>query len=235
MNEKWLFPNEASLEEQQRNKGWFITKPLLKKQMRQPFSSWVVMPFIKHNFIQDLTWHFNEFMKAMWLNLEDASLKDTPKRVAKMFINETCRGLYDEFPKITTFPNDENYTWMVVVKDIRIQSLCEHHFQPFIWKCHIAYIPGERVVWLSKFARVVDHFARRPQVQERLTKQIFDSLKKVLKTDNIAVIIDSEHFCMKLRGVMDPCSSTSTDMMWWLFLHSDPTRREFLDAINRKI
>lgn len=193
--------------------------------------NWISLEERKENLEQI----FRDFMLDMWLDLEDASLKDTPKRVAKMFINEVCKGLYNDPPKITTFPNDQKYSWMVVVKDIKIQSLCEHHFQPIIWKAHIAYIPGKKVVWLSKLARVADFFARRPQIQERLSKQIFDHLCEVLETENIAIIIDAEHFCMKLRWVEDPCSSTSTDMMWGLFMHSSNTRREFLDAVSRKI
>ncbi len=149
--------------------------------------------------IEKLEKAFYEFMKEMKLDLNDESLKNTPKRVAKMFVNETCKWLYTQPPKITTFPNDKKYQWMVVVKDIKIQSLCEHHFQPFIWTCDIAYLPKDKIVWLSKFARVADYFARRPQVQERLTQQIFEFWKKELETDDIIVRISAEHFCMKLR------------------------------------
>jgi len=182
----------------------------------------------------DLTLAFWNFMKRMWLDMNDASLKDTPERVAKMFVNETCRGLYDELPKITTFPNDNNYSGMVVVKDIKVQSLCEHHFQPFVWTCDIAYIPKEKVVWLSKFARVVDHFSRRPQVQERLTQNVFDFLKKTLGTDNLIVRINADHFCMKLRWVEDPCSSTTTCIAKWVFwIDSDwKARQEFFDHLK---
>lgn len=179
--------------------------------------------------------HFQAFMTEMNLDLDDASLKDTPMRVAKMFVDETCKWLYENPPKITTFPNEwENaYNGIVLVKDIEVKSLCEHHFQPFIGKCHIAYIPGERVVGLSKFARIVDHFSRRPQVQERLTTQIYNFLVEVLKTDNIAIVISSEHFCMKIRGVEEPCSSTITSKMGWLFMHWEKTRDEFYQLLQQ--
>lgn len=175
---------------------------------------------------------FHKFMKEMWLDLKDASLKDTPKRVAKMFVNETCRWLYDKLPRITTFPNDNNYSWMVVIKDIKVQSLCEHHFQPFIWTCDIAYIPKDIVVGLSKFARVVDHFSRKPQVQERLTQEIFDFWKKELKTDDLIVRLNAEHFCMKLRWVEDPCSSTVTCIADWVFMEEWTSRAEFFNHLK---
>lgn len=185
--------------------------------------------------LKKLEQHFGAFMEAMGLDMKDPSLKDTPHRVAKMFALETCKWLYNEPPKITTFPNEgENrYDGMVVVKDIEVKSLCEHHFQPFIGKCHIAYIPKDRVVGLSKFARVVDFFARRPQVQERLNTQIFNFLTKVLDTQDVAVVISSEHFCMKLRGVEEPCSSTITSKVGWLFMHGEKARDEFFQLLKQ--
>jgi len=182
--------------------------------------------------INKLEKDFHQFMKDMGLNINDDSLKDTPKRIAKMFVNETCKWLYNKPPKITTFPNDKNYKWMVVVKDMKIQSLCEHHFQPFIWTCDIAYIPKNKVVWLSKFARVADYFARRPQVQERLTQQIFDFWTKELETDDIIVRINAEHFCMKLRWVEDPCSNTVTCIADWVFMDNSTARNEFFNHLK---
>lgn len=178
---------------------------------------------------------FATFMQEMWLDMNDPSLKDTPRRVAKMFALETCSGLYKDPPKITTFPNEGNnaYNGIVLVKDIEIKSLCEHHFQPFIGKCHIAYIPENKVVGLSKFARIVDYFARRPQVQERLTIQIYNFLVKVLETENVAVIISSEHLCMSLRGVEEPCSSTVTSKVGGLFMHGEKTRDEFFQLLKQ--
>lgn len=180
----------------------------------------------------ELSEAFKVFMDILWLDLNDDSLKDTPNRVAKMFINETCSGLFTEPPKITTFPNENHYDWMVVVKDIEVKSLCEHHFQPFIWKCHIAYLPKDKVVGLSKFSRVVDYIARRPQVQERLTIQIYRFLSMILETQDIAVVINSEHFCMKLRGVEEPCSSTATAKLGWIFYNDQKVREEFYNLIK---
>ena len=182
--------------------------------------------------IEKLEKAFHKFMEEMKLDMTDASLKDTPKRVAKMFANETCKWLYEEAPKITTFPNDNGYSWMVIVRDIEVKSLCEHHFQPFIWTCDIAYIPKNKVVWLSKFARVVDYFSRRPQVQERLTQQIFDFWKKELETDNIIVRINCEHFCMKLRWVEEPCSNTITCIADWVFMQEWNAREEFFNHLK---
>ena len=182
--------------------------------------------------IKKLEKDFHWFMSDMWLNMEDESLRETPKRIAKMFVNETCRGLYDKLPKITVFPNDKNYTWMIIIKDIKVQSLCEHHFQPFIWTCDIAYIPKDTIVWLSKFARIVDYFSRKPQVQERLTQEIFDFWKKQLNTDDIIVRVNAEHFCMKLRGVEDPCSSTVTCVADWVFMENWSARSEFFNHLK---
>lgn len=177
---------------------------------------------------------FATFMECLGLDLTDESLQNTPKRVAKMFINETCEGLFSEPPKMTSFPNDKDYHGMIVLRDLKIESLCEHHFQPIIGKCHIAYIPRDRVVGLSKFARIADYYARRPQLQERLTQQIFDHLKEVLETDDIAVVVEAEHMCMRLRGIKDPCSDTVTTLVGGLFMHSEATKQEFLTYIWKK-
>jgi GTP cyclohydrolase I len=177
---------------------------------------------------------FTEFMDSLGLDMTDPSLKDTPHRVAKMFVEETCRWLFEDSPKITSFPNtgDDFYDGMVVVKQISVKSLCEHHFQPFIWFCHIAYLPKNKIIGLSKFARIVDYFARRPQVQERLTKQIYNFLSEILETEDIAVYIDSEHFCMKVRWVQEHNSRTSTAKLWWKFKHDQETREEFYHHIS---
>lgn len=169
------------------------------------------------------------------LDLNDPNLKDTPGRIAKMYMNETLGGLYKKEPKITVFPNEweEKYEWMVIVEDIEVHSLCSHHWQNFDGKCTIAYIPGKSVIWLSKFSRVVDFYARRPQLQERLTKQIFNHLKKVLDTDNIAITMNCVHNCMMVRWVREHNASTTTSLMGWLFMHSEATRIEFLNRIKK--
>lgn len=206
--EKWLFPGEAALQNQEPEK----------------------------DMIELASEKLTELFQVLNLNLKDPNLIDTPRRVAKMFINETLKWLYSEPPKITAFPNEweEEYKWMVVVQDLEVHSMCSHHFQNFDWKCSIAYIPGKKVIWLSKFSRIVDFWSRRPQLQERLTKQIFNHLKEVLQTEDIAITMNCDHNCMKVRWVEEPCSSTSTALMGWLFLHSEATRVEFFNHINNK-
>jgi GTP cyclohydrolase I len=176
---------------------------------------------------------FSAFMERMGLDLWDPSLKETPMRVAKMFVKETCSWLFNDPPKITSFPNewDRAYDGMVLIKDIEVKSLCEHHFQPFIGKCHIAYIPGKTIIWLSKFSRIVRYRAKRPQVQERLTMDIFNHLKEILDTEDIAVLITAEHLCMKLRGVEEHQSSTTTAKLWGEF-YNMKVREEFYNLIK---
>ncbi|MBI1931104.1 MAG: GTP cyclohydrolase I FolE, partial [Ignavibacteriales bacterium] len=152
---------------------------------------------------------FSDIMEILGLNLEDESLKDTPKRVAKMFVKEIFSGLDPKNkPAPTLFENKFNFNEMLVEKNITIYSYCEHHFVPIIGKAHIAYFPKEYVIGLSKLNRIAQYFAKRPQVQERLTIQIANELKNVLKTEDVAVIIDAEHLCVASRGVNDVNSST---------------------------
>ena len=171
-------------------------------------------------------------MMALRLDLEDDSLKDTPSRVAKMFCYEIFTGLdYDNFPKCSTFENKMNMDEMVAVKGADVLSVCEHHFVAFIGKAHIAYIPGKKVLGLSKFHRVVDFFSRRPQVQERLTLQIYEALSYILDTKDIAVVIEAEHLCVRLRGVKQD-STTITSKMGGKFMDKPALREEFL-ALTR--
>jgi len=188
----------------------------------------------KEKRIEKASIKIKELFEVMELDLTDPNLKDTPNRIAKMFINETLSWLYVEHPKVTTFPNEwkEEYNWMVVVKDIKVNSLCSHHFKDFNGLCHIAYIPGKKVIWLSKLARIVDYWSRRPQLQERLNKQIFNDLKEILETENIAVVINARHECMCSRWIKDPKSSTSTALMWGLFLMNESAKLEFFQHIN---
>lgn len=168
-------------------------------------------------------------MNALGLNLEDDSMRDTPARVADMLLNETMYGLnYNNFPKATTNENKYKYEEMVAVNGITVQSMCEHHFQPFIGKASVAYIPNDSILGLSKFNRIVDFFCRRPQVQERLTEQVSATLRYILNTDDVAVVIRAEHFCVKLRGVQDACSDTVTSKLSGRFRSVDPLRAEFL-------
>lgn len=178
--------------------------------------------------------HFAEIMRIMGLNLEDDSLKGTPRRVAKMYINEIFSGLDPKNkPNITLFDNNYHYDEMLVEKNIKVHSFCEHHFVPIIGKAHVAYISNGKVIGLSKINRIVDFFARRPQVQERLTVQIAEELKKVLKTEDVALVIEADHMCVTLRGIKDEESSTYTSSFHGRF-KEDKYRREFLDSIKNR-
>ncbi|MBK7853275.1 MAG: GTP cyclohydrolase I FolE [Bacteroidetes bacterium] len=175
---------------------------------------------------------FRDIMNVLGLDLTDDSLKGTPKRVAKMFVQETFRGLNPKnFPSITLFENKYQYKQMLIEKNISVQSTCEHHFVPIIGKAHIAYISSGKVIGLSKLNRLVEYFSKRPQVQERLTVQIANELKKVLKTEDVAVFIEAEHLCVQSRGVKDIHSSTITSSFHGKFL-SEATRHEFLHVVN---
>lgn len=154
---------------------------------------------------------FEEIMNIMGLDLTDDSLKGTPKRVAKMYIDEIFSGLNPaNKPKIALFENKYQYNQMLVEKNITFYSNCEHHFVPIIGKAHIAYISSGKVIGLSKLNRIVQYYAKRPQVQERLTNQIAEELKQVLGTDDVAVIIDAKHLCVSSRGIKDESSATVT-------------------------
>lgn len=167
-------------------------------------------------------------MQVLGLDLKDDSLHETPNRVAKMYCQEIFTGLeYENFPKCSTFDNKMKMDEMVLVKGADVLSVCEHHFVAFIGKAHVAYIPNTKVLGLSKFHRVVDFFSRRPQVQERLTLQIYEALKYILKTDDIAVVIEAEHLCVRLRGVKQD-STTITSKMGGKFMDKPALREEFL-------
>jgi GTP cyclohydrolase I len=172
-------------------------------------------------------------MQCLGLDMSDDSLKDTPRRIAKMYCQEIFNGLdYENFPKCTTVENKMKYEEMVCIDNIEVKSMCEHHFLPFVGNATVAYIPNEKVLGLSKFNRVVDFFARRPQIQERLTEQISAALRLILETEDVAVVIRSSHFCVKLRGVEDSCSDTITSRVAGRFRTVDSLRAEFL-ALSR--
>ena len=154
---------------------------------------------------------FEEIMEVMGLDLTDDSLKGTPERVAKMYIDEIFSGLNPaNKPKIALFDNKYQYNQMLVEKNISFYSNCEHHFVPIIGKAHVAYISSGKVIGLSKLNRIVQYYAKRPQVQERLTNQIAEDLKQILGTEDVAVIIDAKHLCVSSRGIKDESSATVT-------------------------
>ncbi len=176
--------------------------------------------------------HFREIMNIMGLDLSDDSLNGTPNRVAKMYVKEIFSGLNPKNkPKISMFENKYKYNQMLVEKNITLYSNCEHHFVPIIGKVHVAYISSGQVIGLSKINRIVEYYAKRPQVQERLTKQIANELKQVLNTEDVAVVIDAHHLCVSSRGVGDVNSSTVTSEYTGRFNDLD-TRKEFLSYIE---
>ena len=172
---------------------------------------------------------FSVIMQLLGLDLEDDSLRDTPRRVSKMYIDEIFQGLkYDNFPKCTTVDNKMKYDEMVLVNNISVQSNCEHHFVIIDGKASVAYIPGDKVLGLSKINRIVEFFSKRPQIQERLTEQIFHALQFILETKDVAVIIKATHYCVKSRGVRDENSDTTTSKLGGIFKEAE-ARAEFLN------
>ena len=183
--------------------------------------------------IEKIAHHFAEIMKVLGLDLENDSLQQTPQRIAKMYVKEIFSGLSEQnFPKMTVIENEMNYDQMVVVQGVQVMSVCEHHFQTIHGTATVAYIPNCKVIGLSKINRVVQYFSRRPQVQERLTKQIADCLQYVLNTKHIAVHINAKHYCVIARGIQDNNSSTATSDLRGHFKSKPDTRQEFLTHIR---
>ncbi|NBS19769.1 MAG: GTP cyclohydrolase I FolE [Flavobacteriia bacterium] len=173
-----------------------------------------------------------EVLHILGMDLTDDSLKGTPRRVAKMFVNEIFAGLHPgNKPQSSTFQNKYKYGEMLVEKNITLYSTCEHHLLPIVGKAHVAYISTGTVVGLSKMNRIVDYFAKRPQVQERLTLQVVEELKQILNTQDVACVIDAKHLCVNSRGISDISSSTVTAELSGRFKEKD-VKREFLDYIK---
>lgn len=178
-----------------------------------------------------IEYHFKQIMETLGLDLTDDSLKGTPKRVAKMYVKEIFSGLDPKnMPKVALFENKYQYNEMLVEKNISFYSNCEHHFVPIFGKAHVAYIANGQVIGLSKLNRIVQHFAKRPQVQERLTMQIAKEIQKLLGTEDVAIMIDAKHLCVASRGVKDDTSSTVTSFYGGKFLE-ETTKAEFLKYI----
>ena len=183
---------------------------------------------------EKITALFTEIMNTLGLDLTDDSLAETPHRVAKMYVDEIFHGLeVSNFPKITIVENKFDYDHAVVEINIVTNSHCEHHFVPIIGKTHIAYIPKDKVIGLSKLNRIVDYFAKRPQIQERLTLQIHQCLVNILETEDVAVVTDAMHACVKTRGVKDVTSMTRTSKLSGAFKADTCHRAEFLNTIPR--
>ena len=178
---------------------------------------------------------FRNIMETLGLDLTDDSLKGTPKRVAKMFVKEIFGGLLPERkPGMSTFENKYNYNQMLVEKDIVVYSTCEHHFLPIVGRAHVGYISKGKVIGLSKMNRIVEYYAKRPQVQERLTMQIVKAMQEALGTDDVACIIDAKHLCVNSRGIKDIESSTVTAEFGGAFKDNEQLRKEFISYIGMK-
>ena len=176
---------------------------------------------------------FRDIMEIMGLDLTDDSLAGTPHRVAKMYVQEIFAGLNPaNHHNVKTFDNVYGYDHMLVERNITLNSTCEHHFLPIVGVAHVAYIPEGRVVGLSKLNRIVDHYAKRPQVQERLSRQVLTALQKILGTPNVAVVMDAKHLCVSSRGIQDEGSSTVTASYGGLFETAPEVRAEFLQHIE---
>ena len=185
--------------------------------------------------IEKIEKYFEKIMITLGLDLSDDSLKGTPHRVAKMYVKEMCSGLnLNNKPSISLFENQYDYNKMIVEKNINFYSNCEHHFLPIIGKAHIAYISSGKVIGLSKMHRIVNYFAKRPQVQERMTVQIFNELSEALQTKSVALLIDADHLCVASRGIKDVTSSTITFEKGGDFDNHE-TWTEFLSLINVKL
>jgi GTP cyclohydrolase I len=177
---------------------------------------------------------FRDIMMALGLDLTDDSLMETPKRVAKMYVGEIFWGLdHESFPKCTAVVNKMGYDEMVVERNINVQSNCEHHFVVIDGLATVAYIPKKKVLGLSKINRIVEYFAKRPQIQERLTEQVYHALQYILDTEDVAVVINATHFCVRSRGVEDTGSSTVTSKLGGCFKSDPAVRAEFMNIVNK--
>lgn len=206
-------------------------KAVLKKIVPTPYVENDLTHAQKREKIERL---FGQIMETLGLDLSDDSLKETPNRVAKMYVDEIFYGLEtSKFPKITIVENKFDYDHAVVEVNIVTNSHCEHHFVPIIGKTHIAYIPHKKVMGLSKLNRIVDYFAKRPQIQERLTLQIHQALCTILETEDVAVVVDAMHACVKTRGIKDVTSMTRTSKLSGAFKEDTSHRLEFMNTIPR--
>ncbi|PHM37835.1 GTP cyclohydrolase I FolE [Xenorhabdus innexi] len=207
-----------------------VHSALVERGLETPLREQTLEPEVRKVRIEE---HMTEIMKLLNLDLSDDSLADTPCRIAKMYVDEIFSGLdYRNFPKITLIENKMKVDEMVTVRDITLTSTCEHHFVTIDGKATVAYIPKDKVIGLSKINRIVQFFAQRPQVQERLTQQILIALQALLGTNNVAVSIDAVHYCVKARGIRDATSTTTTTSLGGLFKSSQNTRQEFLRAVR---
>ena len=214
------FPQEIS------NEAMLVRQALIDGGLETPMVANDMDRQQKYERIRD---NFREITETLGLDLSDDSLAETPHRIAKMYVDEIFSGLdYSQFPKISVIENKMQVEEMVLVDDIDVVSTCEHHFVTIDGSARVAYIPGNKIIGLSKINRIVRFFAQRPQVQERLTQQILVALQTLLETDDVAVTINAVHYCVKSRGVMDSNSATRTTALGGAFKSDPATRGEFL-------
>lgn len=187
----------------------------------------------KEDKIKKLEDIFSNMLDVMGFDREkDQNLKNTPYRIAKMYVNELLSGVYDDEPKITIFDNSKETDSMVVLGPIRLNSMCSHHFVPFLGEAFVGYIPNKKIVGLSKLARIVHWFAKRPQIQEELGEQIADFIQEKLEPKGVGVYLNAQHGCMQIRGVEEPNASMITMALRGNFLNEITTRTEFLTYIK---
>lgn len=204
-----------------------VRAALIEQRLETPMAENGLGPHQKYDRIREL---LAEVIRTLGLDLQDDSLAQTPHRIAKMYVNEIFSGLdYSAFPRISLIENKMGADEMVKIRDISLTSTCEHHFVTIDGKAKVAYIPKGCIIGLSKINRIVGFFAQRPQVQERLTRQILVALQTLLDTDDVAVSVDATHYCVKSRGVMDSNSQTSTTALGGCFKENIHTRAEFLN------
>ena len=203
-----------------------VRNALIEKGLETPMSGPKLSRDEKYSLIKDA---MTQVATALGLDLNDDSLEETPHRIAKMYVDEIFAGLnYEEFPKISLIQNKMNTEEMVKVKAIKVISTCEHHFVTIDGLANVAYLPRKKIIGLSKINRIVSFFARRPQVQERLTQQVLVALQTLLETENVAVFMDATHYCVKARGIMDASSRTETSALGGLFKSDRNLRDNFL-------
>ena len=219
------FQSNLSLEAQ------LVRNALIEKGLETPMSGIKLSRDEKYTRIRDA---MTQVATALGLDLKDDSLQETPHRIAKMYVDEIFSGLnYESFPKISLIKNKMNTEEMIKVKAVKVISTCEHHFVTIDGLANVAYLPGRKIIGLSKINRIVSFFAQRPQVQERLTQQILVTLQTLLDTSDVAVFIDATHYCVKARGIMDASSRTETSALGGLFKSDQSLRNNFLNNQRR--
>jgi GTP cyclohydrolase I len=219
------FQSNLSLEAQ------MVRNALIEKGLETPMSGIKLSRDEKYTRIRDA---MTQVATALGLDLKDDSLQETPHRIAKMYVDEIFSGLnYESFPKISLIKNKMNTEEMIKVKAVKVISTCEHHFVTIDGLANVAYLPGKKIIGLSKINRIVSFFAQRPQVQERLTQQILLALQTLLDTRDVAVFIDATHYCVKARGIMDASSRTETSALGGLFKSDQSLRDNFLNNHRR--